>query len=81
MLRDRVLSSIVMLPIVGVTAWAGGWWFTGLIGSIAVGALWELCSLLRKTDFLQPITWLGLFMVAWLVYWRPGFQPIPAVSR
>ena len=67
MLRDRVLSSIVMLPIVGVTVWAGGWWFTGLIGLIAVGTLWELCSLLRKTDFLQPITWLGLFMVAWLV--------------
>lgn len=67
MLRERVLSAAVLVPIVTGAAWLGGWWFTALVGLFAVMASWELFALLARDLNLQPMAWPGALMAAWLV--------------
>ena len=66
MLRQRVLSAIVMIPIVVAAAWLGGWWFTIFVAAWAALAAWELFGLLARTDH-APLTYYGLIVVALLV--------------
>lgn len=65
-LRQRVLSAIVMLPPVLVTAWLGGWWFAGLVALLAGLAVWELTALLAKTDH-SPLPHLAVPLAVLLV--------------
>lgn len=65
-LRQRVLSAIVMIPPVLVTAWLGGWWFAGLVAILAGLAAWELTTLLAKTDH-SPLAFLAVPIAVLLV--------------
>jgi phosphatidate cytidylyltransferase len=50
MLRTRVISAIIMLPVVLGFLFLGGWWFFGLIGVVLSVAIWEYAQLLRRAD-------------------------------
>lgn len=66
MLRQRVLSALVMVPFVVVAAWLGGWWFTALIALVAGLAAWELYGLLARTS-RKPMTYVGVVLVVLLI--------------
>lgn len=76
MLRERLLSSIVLIPLAAAVAWAGGWWFVGFVALFATVAAWEALRLLEREDFFEPVMWLGLVTVAGLVL-EAGLQPDP----
>ena len=48
MLRTRVLSALVMAPLVAWPVWAGGWWLFGGALLLAAGAGYEFCRLMRR---------------------------------
>lgn len=66
MLRQRVLSAVILIPIVAIVWWLGGWWFTSFVALFTLVATWELLNLLQRETFFTPITWLALLIVAWL---------------
>lgn len=75
MLRQRVFSAVLLLPPVLVTAWLGGWWFTGLVAVFVALATWELCRLLSQTGE-TPLTPLAIILAAALVL-EGGLPPHP----
>jgi phosphatidate cytidylyltransferase len=72
MLRTRVLSAIVMIPIVAVLAWLGDVWFALLIAVLAGLATWEFCQMMRHGGYTPNLP-LGICLTlllvinAWLV--------------
>lgn len=48
MLRTRVISAIIMLPVVLGFLYLGGWWFFGLIGVVLSVATWEYARLVQQ---------------------------------
>ncbi|MGQ9515686.1 MAG: phosphatidate cytidylyltransferase, partial [Anaerolineae bacterium] len=66
MLRTRVLSALVLLPIVAVLLYLGGWWFAGAVLVVAGLAVHELYGLLRQAE-LAPQEIIGLLLVGVLV--------------
>jgi phosphatidate cytidylyltransferase len=50
MLRARVISAIVMLPVVLGLLYLGGWWFFSLVGVVLSVAAWEYGRLLQRAD-------------------------------
>ncbi len=75
MLKQRVLSAIVLVPLVAIPAWLGGWWFTALVALMTALAAWELCQLLGKTGD-EPLVYLGVPLAALLVL-EGGLPPSP----
>jgi phosphatidate cytidylyltransferase len=72
MLRTRVLSAAVLIPIVAVLAWFGGEWFALLIAVLAALAVWEFGQMMRQGGYApNPFMGLGLTLLlvanAWLV--------------
>jgi phosphatidate cytidylyltransferase len=76
MLRTRVLSAIVMIPIVAAVLYLGGWWFVGAILLVAGLAAVEFYGLLREAS-LSANRWLGLGMIATLIVaaGQPAWKP------
>ena len=77
MLRERVLAAIVLIPIVVLVGWLGGWWFTAFVAIFATVAAWELFTMMGRNDFYTPVLWLGLIIVALLIL-ESGLQPANA---
>ncbi len=67
MLKQRVISAIVLIPVVAVLAWLGGWWFSVFVAFYAGVTAWELFRMLGMNDFAHPIMWLGVPVAALLV--------------
>ncbi len=71
MLRTRVLSAAVLIPIVAVLAWFGAGWFALLIAVLAGLAAWEFCQMMSHNGYAPnlPLA-LGLTLLlvanAWL---------------
>jgi len=64
MLRYRVLSAIVMLPLTIGVLMLGGWWYLAAIGLVLTLAAWEFVGLMRKGDH-SP--WLaGTLALVWI---------------
>lgn len=64
MLRTRVISAIIMLPVVLGFLYLGGWWFFGLIAAVLSVAVWEYAGLLQHVD---RHVWLpGTLALIWL---------------
>jgi phosphatidate cytidylyltransferase len=51
LLRARVLSALVLVPIAALIVWAGGWWFFAAIVVIALLAGYEYSQLMRQGDY------------------------------
>lgn len=82
MLYTRVLSAVVLIPIVGVVVYLGGFWFALVVGLAALLAGYEFYGLLRKGGY-GPSTALGLLLIVLLLLgaYQPGWGLIrPAVA-
>ncbi len=62
MLRTRVLSALVLVPVVGLAVWLGGWWLFGVLVLVAGMAGYE-CSRLMHRGGHSPSTPLVLLIV------------------
>lgn len=51
MFRTRVLTAIVLVPLVVVLIGFGGLWFLALVAAILTVAVVEFCHLMRRNDF------------------------------
>lgn len=76
MLRTRVLTAIVAVPIALLAAWQGGWLFTGLIAILALAGWREYYRLLpfdSKPGLLNSLG--GLFCCSFVFFeqWNPSF--------
>jgi len=76
MLRTRVLSAIVLIPVVAGMLYLGGWWFAAAVLLVAGLAAHEFYSLMLKADLAA--NWpLGLAMIAAFILgaaqttWKP----------
>lgn len=72
MLRQRVLSAVVLIPVVGMGVYLGGPWLALLIGLAALLAGREFYALLRKGGY-WPSAPLGLLLIALLLL--GAYQP------
>ncbi|MCS7220291.1 MAG: phosphatidate cytidylyltransferase [Anaerolineae bacterium] len=82
MLRHRILSAIVLIPLVAGLAYAGGYWWLATIALVGILASLELFRLLQQGGY-HPNTWAG---VAWALamivsgFW-PQQLPFPVVLQ
>ncbi len=67
MLRTRVLSAAVLLPIVAAAAYLGGLWLFALMGVALSLAAWEFRGMMRKGGFRPEALSLYLPLAAMLV--------------
>ena len=63
MLRTRVLTAIVALPILIALVWVGGWAFAALVVGALLIAGWEYVHLLRQGGYNPPL-WLTGALIA-----------------
>lgn len=77
MLRTRVLSAAVLIPLVAGLVYAGGWLLAGALLIVLVRAAYELFQLMEQAGY-RPSLWLsGLLVAGFLVvarYPAPGLQ-------
>ena len=66
MLKQRVLSAVVLIPIALALLYLGGWWFTALVLLFGILAAYEAYVMLRRNDH-APLTWWGVLFVAALI--------------
>jgi phosphatidate cytidylyltransferase len=66
MLSHRVLSAIVLIPIVAWVVYAGGWWFFGTLAVAGTLAGLEFYQMMRRGKF-QPAPAIGLLLLLLLL--------------
>lgn len=66
MLSTRILSALILIPLIGAAAYLGGPWFVALIALIAALAVIEFYQLARKLD-MQPSIVVGTSLTIALV--------------
>jgi phosphatidate cytidylyltransferase len=62
LLRTRVLSALVFVPIAAWVIWAGGWWFFAAVALVAGLAGYEFGQLMRQGNY-APVTVFTLTIV------------------
>ena len=62
MLRARVLSALIFVPIAALIVWAGGWWFFAATALVASVAGYEFIQLLRRGGY-APTTIFALAII------------------
>ena len=67
MLSTRILSAAVLIPLIAITAWLGGWWFAGLVALFAALAVVEFYQLTKRLD-PQPSVVIGTALTVALVF-------------
>jgi phosphatidate cytidylyltransferase len=73
MLRTRVLSAAVLIPLVAVVVYAGGWVLVAALLLVSVLAAYELFQLMHKAGYRPSLVASSLVMAALLVVARfPG---------
>lgn len=64
----RVTSAVVMIALVGVALWLGGWWFRGLVALIGYGMLVEWVRLVLRLPYSTPAKFaFNLFGLVYIV--------------
>ncbi len=80
MLRDRVLSAVVLIPPIVLLAYWGGVWFLGLIMLLGALAGWEFYALVRRggSAALSGLGILAILVIIASAYWTgtPALLPI-----
>jgi len=73
MLRTRVLSSAVLIPLVAVATWAGGWVLAAVLFLAVVRSAFEFFRLMGQAGYRPSLPACSLVMAAFLVIARfPG---------
>ncbi len=67
MLRTRVLSAIVLIPLVAGITYAGGWVLAGVLFLVAVRAVYEFFQLMRTAGYQPSVLFSTLIVAAFLV--------------
>jgi phosphatidate cytidylyltransferase len=67
LLRTRVLSALILVPIVGWIVWAGGWWLFGAVSLIAVLAGGEYTQLMRRGGYTPATVFVAAIIVISMV--------------
>lgn len=80
MLSTRILSALVLIPLIFVTAYLGGLWFAGLIALFAALAVIEFYQLTKRLD-PQPSIVIGTALTVALVLAAryPSYRVAPAL--
>ena len=75
MLKERLLSAAVMIPLVLGAGYLGGLPFAGLVTLAALLAGHEFYALMRKAGF-KPFTYTGLALITLLMLdaWQPAWE-------
>lgn len=68
----RIVSALVLLPVVLYLLYRGGWWSAGLLGFAAAACAYEYAAITLKT--LTPVVWLTVAM-AGLMPFLPVWSP------
>jgi len=66
MLKQRILTTLVVLPVFLAANWFGGWWFVALIALCGLAAAWEFYRLVSKAK-APAMTRLGLVFILLLL--------------
>jgi phosphatidate cytidylyltransferase len=75
MLRTRVLTVLVALPLVIGIVNAGGVWFLAGVGLVALAAGWEFSRMMKKGGYhTTPFFTLGLIALLLFDGYRPGLR-------
>jgi phosphatidate cytidylyltransferase len=65
--RQRLISSLIAVPVVAVLIWFGTPWFTILVAVWALGGAWEFYRIVTRSKGLAPLTWFGLLWIVLLI--------------
>ncbi len=79
MLKERVLSAVILIPFAFVLLYLGGWWFTALVAFFGLIAGHEAYAMLRRNGH-APFEVLGLLIVLAFVIlsaWAPHDRWLP----
>jgi len=67
LLRNRILSALVLIPIVGWAVWLGGWWLFATVLLAAGLAGYEFSRLMRRADYAPSTVFvlvaIGMFLL------------------
>ena len=77
--RNRVLTSVIAIPIMLVLIWFGTPWFTILVAGWGLGAANEFYGLLKRYKGLVPLTYFGLLWVLLFVI-SPYLDKVPLLN-
>ncbi len=66
MLKKRVISAAILIPVAALLLYLGGWWFTTLVLLFGVLAGYEAYTMLGKNGHM-PLTWWGILFIAVLI--------------
>jgi phosphatidate cytidylyltransferase len=67
MLRTRALSAVVLIPLVALVTYAGGWVLAGVVLLVALLAGHELFALMEKAGYCPSLIASGAVMAAFVV--------------
>lgn len=70
MLKTRVLSAAVLIPLVAVVTYAGGWILSAVLWVVAVRAVYEFFQLLKGAGYRPSFVASALIIAAFLVVAR-----------
>jgi len=81
MLRQRVLTALIGIPVGLLLVWLGGWYLAGAVALLALGGLRELYRLMKARDRLAH-PWLGYPLAIFLMVavTTSSSQPLGPVS-
>jgi len=70
MLRTRVISAAVLIPLVAAATYAGGWVLAAVLFVVAVRAAYELTQLMAGAGYRPSLVVSAMVIAAWLVVAR-----------
>ncbi|MFQ6059128.1 MAG: phosphatidate cytidylyltransferase [Anaerolineae bacterium] len=66
MFVQRVLSALILVPLVGLAVYAGGWWYFALVAGAALTGCYEFYRMVAR-DTHRPAPWPGMALAALLL--------------
>ena len=78
-LRQRVVTSVIAIPIIAALIWFGAPWFTLLGVGWGLGAVHEFYGIIKRARAISPLTWFGMGWVVLFII-SPHFESIPHLA-